>query len=90
MFTAEVKITLKKTVADPQGLTVQHALESLGFTGLAGVRMGKFIILQLNAEDEVKAKVEAEEMSHKLLANLIIEDFSIEVYPESNRGVKQS
>ncbi|MFA5839999.1 MAG: phosphoribosylformylglycinamidine synthase subunit PurS [Candidatus Margulisiibacteriota bacterium] len=79
MFTAEVKITLKKTVADPQGLTVKHALESLGFKDVAGVRMGKFIILQLNAKDEAKAKAEAAEMSQKLLANPIIEDFSIEV-----------
>jgi len=88
MYTAEVKITLKKTVADPQGLTVKHALESLGFKDIAGVRMGKFIILQLNAKDEAKAKAEAAEMSQKLLANPIIEDYSVEVYPESNRGVK--
>ncbi len=79
MYTAEVKITLKKTVADPQGLTVKHALESLGFKDIAGVRMGKFIILQLNAKDEAKAKAEAAEMSQKLLANPIIEDYSVEV-----------
>lgn len=79
MFTAEVKITLKKTVADPQGLTVKHALESLGFKDIAGVRMGKFIILQLNAIDEAKAGAEATEMCQKLLSNPIIEDFTLEV-----------
>ena len=79
MFEAQVKITLKKTVADPQGLTVKHALESLGFDSISGVRMGKFIKLQLTSNDEAKAKVEAEEMSKKLLANPIIEDFAIEV-----------
>jgi len=79
MYEAQVKITLKKTVADPQGLTVKHALESLDFKGLNEVRMGKFITLKLDAKDEAKAKVEAQEMCKKLLANPIIEDFSIEV-----------
>ncbi|MFC1571442.1 phosphoribosylformylglycinamidine synthase subunit PurS [Candidatus Margulisiibacteriota bacterium] len=73
MFEAQVKITLKKTVADPQGLTVKHALEALGFSGVGGVRMGKFITIQV--EDKSKVK----EMCEKLLANPIIEDYSIEV-----------
>ena len=81
MFEAQIKITLKKTVADPQGLTVKHALESLGFNGIAGVRMGKYIIVQLNAKDKDKAAAEAKEMCNKLLANPIIEDYSIEVVP---------
>lgn len=79
MYEAQVKITLKKTVADPQGLTVKHALESLDFKGLDQVRMGKFVTLKLDAKDEAKAKAEAEEMCKKLLANPIIEDFSVEV-----------
>jgi len=79
MFEAQIKITLKKTVADPQGLTVKHALESLDFKGIEEVRMGKFITLKLKAKDKASAKSEAEEMSKKLLANPIIEDFSIEV-----------
>ena len=79
MFEAQVKITLKKTVADPQGLTVKHALESLGFKDISGVRMGKFITLQLNSNDKAKAEAEAKEMCQKLLANPIIEDFSLEV-----------
>lgn len=86
MYEAQVKITLKKTVADPQGLTVKHALESLNFKDISGVRMGKFITLQLNSKDQAKAKAEAEEMCQKLLANPIIEDFSIEVNPERSRG----
>jgi phosphoribosylformylglycinamidine synthase subunit PurS len=79
MYEAQVKITLKKTVADPQGLTVKHALESLDFSGLSSVRMGKFVTLQLNSNDKAKAEAEAEEMCKKLLANPIIEDYSIEV-----------
>ena len=79
MFEAQIKITLKKTVADPQGLTVKHALESLNFSSVSGVRMGKFITIQLEAKDKAEAEAKAKEMSEKLLANPIIEDFAIEV-----------
>ena len=79
MFEAQIKVTLKKTVADPQGLTVKHALDSLGFKGLTGVRMGKFIILQIEARDQAEAKARAEEMCAKLLANPIIEDYVVEI-----------
>jgi phosphoribosylformylglycinamidine synthase len=79
MYEAQIKVTLKKTVADPQGLTVKHALESLGFNGLSEVRMGKFITLKLNAKDKAKAEAEARGACEKLLANPIIEDFSFEV-----------
>jgi len=79
MFEAQIKITLKKTVADPQGLTVKHALESLGFGGIGMVRMGKFITLKLEAKDQAKAEAEAKAACEKLLANPIIEDFELEV-----------
>ncbi|MDD5382208.1 MAG: phosphoribosylformylglycinamidine synthase subunit PurS [Candidatus Margulisbacteria bacterium] len=79
MFEAEVKITLKKTVADPQGLTIKHALESLGFTSLEQVRMGKFITIQIKAKDKAQAQAEVEAMCAKLLANPIIEDYTVEV-----------
>lgn len=79
MFAAEIKITLKKTVADPQGLTVKHALEALEFTGLQGVRMGKLITIQLQAKDKAEAEKETKAMCQKLLANPIIEDFAVEI-----------
>ncbi|MFH1683700.1 MAG: phosphoribosylformylglycinamidine synthase subunit PurS [Candidatus Margulisiibacteriota bacterium] len=79
MYEAQVKITLKKTVADPQGLTVKHALESFGFSGINAVRMGKFITLKLDAKDQAEAQEKAQKMCQKLLANPIIEDFSVEV-----------
>ena len=81
MFEAQVKVTLKKTVADPQGLTVKHALEALGFSDLTDVRMGKFIILKLSAKDRARAEAEAKEMCAKLLANPIIEEYAVEVSP---------
>lgn len=79
MFEAHIKITLKKTVADPQGLTVKHALESLEFGGINEIRMGKFIIVALSAKDKSAAEKEAKQMCEKLLANPIIEEFSFEV-----------
>ena len=79
MFEAAIKITLKKTVADPQGLTVKHALEALEFSGIKDVWMGKFIRITLNAKDKAEAEAKVSEMCKKLLSNPIIEDFSFEV-----------
>ena len=79
MFKAEIKITLKKTVADPQGLTIKHAIESFSFTGLSKVRMGKLVNIELEAKDKEEAKAKVRKMCQKLLANPIIEDFSFEV-----------
>ena len=79
MFEAQIKVTLKKTVADPQGQTIKHALESFGFSGIEGLRMGKFITVTIKAKDQVAAKAEAEKMCQKLLANPIIEEYSVEV-----------
>ncbi|MDP2905061.1 MAG: phosphoribosylformylglycinamidine synthase subunit PurS [Candidatus Omnitrophota bacterium] len=79
MLKAEICITLKKTVADPQGLTIKQALESMGYQGLEKVRIGKFIIIELSGRNKVSAQKEAEEMCAKLLANPIIEDYRIEI-----------
>lgn len=76
MFEAKVYIKLKKTVADPQGLTVKHALESLGYTKAEEVRIGKLIVIKLNLKDKKETEAEVNEMCHKLLANPIIEDYS--------------
>ena len=79
MFEAEIYISLKKAVADPQGLTVKHALESLGYKGIAGVRMGKLIRLKLEEKDKAKAEAEVRGMCEKLLANPVIEEFSYKI-----------
>ena len=75
MFKAEISITLKRTVADPQGLTIKHALESLGYKDLADVRIGKLIVIRLNFKDKERVKRQVNEMCKKLLANPIIEDY---------------
>ena len=79
MLKAEISITLKKTVADPQGLTIKHALESLGYKDLADVRMGKLVVIKLNLRDKQRATRQVNEMCKKLLANPIIEDYSFSI-----------
>jgi len=79
MLKAEICITLKKTVVDPQGKTVKHALESIGYRNLEEVRMGKLAVVKLNYQDKKRAAEEIEGMCKKLLANPIIEDYSYKI-----------
>ena len=79
MLKARISITLKKTVSDPQGLTVKHALESLGYKGLADVRMGKLVIIRMNYTDKKSAERRVSQMCKKLLANPIIEDYFFKI-----------
>ncbi len=76
---ARVHVTLKKGVLDPQGKAIARALEALGFSGVEGVRQGKYIELDLTDTDAGEARQRVEEMCGKLLANTVIEDYSIEV-----------
>lgn len=76
---AKVHITLKNGVLDPQGKAVQHALGSLGFAGVQDVRQGKFIELDLAETDKAKAKEAVEQMCKQLLANTVIENYTIDL-----------
>jgi len=76
---AKVHITLKNGVLDPQGKAVQHALGSLGFDGVKDVRQGKFIELELVETDKAKAKEAVEQMCKNLLANTVIENYTIDL-----------
>jgi phosphoribosylformylglycinamidine synthase len=76
---AKVHITLKPGVLDPQGKAVQHALASLGFSGVNDVRQGKYIELALAGADRAQAKAEVERMCKSLLANTVIENYSVEI-----------
>ncbi len=73
---ARVHVMLKNGVLDPQGEAVRHALGALGFDGVNGVRQGKVIELDL-AEGATEADVNA--MCEKLLANTVIESYSVEI-----------
>ena len=72
-----VKVTLKTDVLDPQGKVIQQTLKDMGMDTLKNLRQGKYFEIEVNENDETKAKNKIKEMCTKLLANLIIEDFKI-------------
>jgi phosphoribosylformylglycinamidine synthase len=74
-----VFVTPKKNVLDPQGAAIGHALESLGFQGLAGARMGKLIELQVDAADTPEFRARLDQVCRDLLSNPVIEDFRYEI-----------
>ena len=76
---ARVFVTLKNGVLDPQGEAIRHALGTLGFQGVDGVRQGKVIDLDLAETDPAKAEAAAQAMCEKLLANTIIENYRVEL-----------
>lgn len=76
-YHAPVFVTLKKTVLDPQGVAVQNALRSLGYSEVADVRVGKFITLELTEASRERV----DEMCRRLLANPVIEDYTFEIKP---------
>ena len=78
---AIVTVMLKEGVLDPQGKAIGHALHSLGFTGVGEVRAGKVIELDLDGTDPAAARLEAEAMARRLLANTVIERFHVEITP---------
>ena len=73
----KVIVTLKEGVLDPQGKAIQQTLNGMSFSDVKQVRQGKYFDIDVNVEDEKKAKTNVEEMCKKLLANLVIEDYKI-------------
>src|SRR5919204_205774 len=76
---ARVFVTLKPSVFDPQGKTIADALHSLGYTGVADVRQGKYFELDLATTEAAQAKQIAAEVADKVLANPVIESYRVEV-----------
>jgi len=76
---ARVHVMLKTGVLDPQGEAVRHALGTLGFAGVTGVRQGKVIELDLAGDDRTAAETQVRAMCEKLLANTVIEKFTVEI-----------
>ncbi|QJD16132.1 phosphoribosylformylglycinamidine synthase subunit PurS [Paracoccus sanguinis] len=76
---ARVTVMLKNGVLDPQGEAIRHALGSLGFSGVTGVRQGKVIELDLEATDPAAAEAEVGRMCETLLANTVVERWSVEL-----------
>lgn len=79
MIKAIVNVSLKAGVLDSQGKAVHHALDSLHFTGVNDVRVGKQIVLKLDTIDKDQAQKDVEKMCEELLANTVIEDYEIEL-----------
>ncbi len=76
---ARIHVTLKPGVNDPQGLAVAGGLQSLGFTGVQQVRVGRYLELTLEAPDRASAEQSVEQMCRRLLANPVIETYMYEV-----------
>lgn len=76
---ARVTVTLKTGVLDPQGKAIEGALKSLGVAGVDSVRQGKVFDIELSDGDAAKAEAVLKEAAEKLLANMVIENYRIEV-----------
>ncbi len=76
-FRVAVHVTPRRGILDPQGTAVAHALQTLGFAGVAGVKVGRHIVLDVAAKDRDGASKAARQVCEKLLANPVTEDFEI-------------
>jgi len=76
---AKITITPKKAVLDPQGKTVQNALEHMGFKGLGNVRVGKYMEIELPGTDKELWRKQIDDACHKILSNPVIEDYKFEI-----------
>jgi phosphoribosylformylglycinamidine synthase PurS subunit len=81
-FLAKVIVTLKPSILDPQGVAVRTGLHSMGYSDVHEVRLGKFIEVRIKAEDEAQAKAQVEEITKKLLANLVMERYEFTIAEE--------
>jgi phosphoribosylformylglycinamidine synthase PurS subunit len=78
-FDVLVEVSLRPGIADPQGATIERSLPALGFSGVAGVRVGKAIRFTLEAADEAAARATADDLCQRFLTNPVIEDADITV-----------
>ena len=76
---ARVTVTLKSGVLDPQGKAIEGALKALGIAGVVSVRQGKVFDIELDSVDAARAEAALKEAADKLLANVIIENYQVEV-----------
>lgn len=78
-YKAKIKVTLRPSILDVQGKAVQHALENLGYSTVDAARIGKYIEVTINEDDGAEAERIGEEICRKLLANPVMENYSIEL-----------
>ena len=89
MYKATISITLRPSILDPEGKTVQHALTNLGYEQVSQVRMGKQAEVWIEAEEKEEARRVATEACEKLLANPVTEDFEIHLEPVSSDDIQE-
>ncbi len=80
VFKATVYVTLRESVLDPQGNAVHESLHTLGYDEVEDVRIGKYMELQMNSEDQKAAEERVRDMCEKLLANTVIEDYRFDLH----------
>ena len=78
---AQIHVTLKEGVLDPQGKTVHHALTDLGYDGVLDVNIGKYLEIKLDSASKEEAEIRVREMCERLLANTVIESFRFNIVP---------
>lgn len=79
MYSAKIKVTLRKSILDPQGKAVEHSIQSLGFKNIIDTRIGKFVELKIDTNSQEEAQLITDEVCKKLLANQVMEDYEFEV-----------
>lgn len=84
-FRVEVRVMPRAALLDPQGQAVEHALQALGFEGVARVRVGKHLVLELAAASPDDALARARAMCDRLLANPVTEDYDVALDGEAPR-----
>lgn len=84
-YEARIEVGHRPGILDPQGGVIERALPALGYANVSQVRVGKSIRLRVDADDEGTARTQVEEMCARLLANPVIEDFNIELFPVNHR-----
>lgn len=78
-MTAQIFVTMKKTVLDPQGQTIQRALNSMGHPEVASVRQGKYFEIELNGIGRPEAETTMARLAEDVLSNPVIEEYRIEI-----------
>lgn len=90
LFKAEVKVSLKKGVLDPQGSAVEGAVKSLGFTNVPQVRIGKYIEVWVEADSEATARDSVQDLGRRILTNPVMETFTFTIAESADRLVART
>jgi len=79
LYSAKIKVTLRKSILDPQGKAVEHSIQSLGYKNILDTRIGKYVELNIDTKSQEEAQLITDEVCKKLLANPVMEDYNFEV-----------